>query len=168
MSKIYDAEQLRNQIQNHSHYAKFLIGSCWRDYQKQRDEMSSISSTYDKILSEKSSLISAKKRLKNKELEYHRFEENKSKEFSNKERQYQYDLDYLKRSNDNTLYKLRCDINYEQSRENNELNSINQDIRNLNDEIYQENNNYNREVQDQKNYERQLMDSEYSNKINEY
>ena len=66
------------------------------------------------------------------------------------------------------LYNLRCDINYEQSREDNELNSINQNIRNINDQIYQENNNYNREVQNQKNYERQLIDGEYSNKINEY
>lgn len=168
MSKIYEAEQLRNQILNHSHYDKCLFGSSLTSYQKQRDELDSISSTYDKILSEKSSLISAKNRLKNKELEYNRFEEKKSKEFSNKERQYQYELDYLKRSNDNTLYKLRCDINYEQSRENNELNSINQDIRNLNEQIYQENNNYNREVQEQKNNERRLIDSEYNNKINEY
>ena len=168
MSKIYEAEGLRNQIQHHSHYANCLIGSRWTDYQKKRDELNSISSTYDKILSEKSRLISAKNRLKNKESEYNRYEENKSKEFSNKERQYQNEIDTLRRSNDNTLYNLRCNINYEQSREDNELNSINQDIRNLNEQIYQENNNYNREVQDQKNYERQLMDSEYSNKINEY
>lgn len=168
MSKIYEAEELRNQIQNHSHYGKCLIGSSWTDYEKKRDELNSISSTYDKILSEKSSLISAKNRLKIKESEYNRYGENKSKEFSNKERQYQNEIDTLRRSNDNTLYNLRCDINYEQSREDNELNSINQDIRNINDQIYQENNNYNREVQNQKNYERQLIDGEYSNKINEY
>ena len=166
MSKIYEAEELRDQILNHSHYVKCLTGSSWTDYDKKRDELNSISSTYDKILSEKSSLISAKNRLKIKESEYNRYGEKKSKEFSNKERQYQNEIDTLRRSNDNTLYNLRCDINYEQSREDKELNSINQDIRNINDQIYQENNNYNREVQNQKNYERQLIDGEYSNKIN--
>ena len=87
MSEIYEAEQSRNQILNHSHYVKCLIGSRLTSYQKQMNELDSISSTYDKILSEKSSLISAKNRLKNKESEYNRYGEKKSKEFSNKERQ---------------------------------------------------------------------------------
>ena len=103
MSKIYEAEELRDQILNHSHYVKCLIGSRLTSYQKQMNELDSISSTYDKILSEKSSLISAKYRLKNKESEYNRYEENKSKEFSNKERQYQNEIDTFRRSNDNTF-----------------------------------------------------------------
>jgi hypothetical protein len=168
MYYLNEAIELKNKIKNHSHYQKCLIGSEYSKFLENERKLDSVSSAYSEILEEKKNLIKYKNKLKNKQLEYDRFKEIQSKELENRKRQNQKYLD-LKRANYDNCYKsLRNEITIEESREKNELNSIARDISYYENEINQLNSNYQRELQNQKYYEKQIIDSEYNNKINDY
>ena len=150
MSKIYEAKLLKEQIEKHSHYGPCLRGNNWENFKSLRNKLNSISSTYNSIITERQNLISCKNNLTRKEQEYNRFKDYKYQEYKNKEFEYKNEIEIMYKNNQNCLKSLEADIRYEESRENNELNSINQDINYLNNEIYQSNINYQREIENQK------------------
>lgn len=125
MYEISEAKKLKNDIQNNSHYPKCLNGSKWDNYISKRNELDNISSTYDNILEEKQNLISCKNTLNNKELEYKRYRENKSREYDNMKSKYHNEIEVKESQNRNILNFLERDIKYEIERENSEINIIN-------------------------------------------
>ncbi len=147
MSVIYEAERLRDQIQNHSHFSKCFFGGERYEFNQHKEKLSKYRTLFDNANKLKNEIIEEYHKRNNKIKEYEREKVTKEKEYENKKEKYKYEEELEKLKFENELEAIINEYNNECLKEKNIIRALEQDIQNLEEEIKLEEEKFNSEIE---------------------
>ena len=83
MSNIYNCEQIKRRIENHSHYGKCFNGDIYKEFSSKRELLNNYKKSYDEMISLTNDIININYKSKNREKESNNIEETSKIKYEN-------------------------------------------------------------------------------------
>jgi len=131
MSHIYNCEQIKKRIEDHSHYGRCFNGEVYHQFCSGREKLSEFRKSYDKLIDKKERLISLNYEYKNKRTEYNNYQNTSNIKYNNTKKNYDEKEKLLALENENKIQELIKQNELKKIKADNNLNSLNEEIENL-------------------------------------
>ena len=106
MSNIYNCEQIKRRIENHSHYGKCFNGDIYKEFSSKRELLNNYKKSYDEMISLTNDIININYKSKNREKESNNIEETSKIKYENSKKKYEEEQKLLILNNENKIQEI--------------------------------------------------------------
>ena len=169
MSYFYEAEQIKNRIENHLHYFScFYSSDEYFSFDSNRHNLNRIKNCFDGLDTTENKIINQNNIKNNKERELDNLIQTTNEKFENEKKRLDNEEEIHRRENERNLEQIKNEYESNQLKKNNELKNIQQDILNLKEEITKLNEKFNLELDLKKKEVINKISNNYQIKLLQY